>query len=111
MGKILTDNLASGMILGADVRDRSGRLLLGTGTMLSDRHLYILRTWGVIEVEIAGADDGGKGHNSAITIEPALWSAIEKEIAPLFRHADNTHPAIMELMRLRILREAAHGKH
>jgi len=40
-----------------------------------------------------------------------LWSAIEKEIAPLFRHADNTHPAIMELIRLRILREAAHGNH
>jgi hypothetical protein len=110
LGRILTDNLAPGMILGADVRDRSGRLLLGTGTELSERHLFILRTWGVVEVEIAGAQEGGDDSKSANTIDPALWAAIERKIAPLFRHADNSHPAIKELMCMRILREASDGK-
>ena len=110
MGKILTDNLLPGMILGADVRDRSGRLLLGTGTELSERHLFILRTWGVVEVEIAGAEDGGDDAKSAKTVDPALCAAIKKKIAPLFLHADNSHPAIKELMNMRILREASDGK-
>jgi hypothetical protein len=97
------------MILGADVRDRSGRLLLGAGTELSERHLIILRTWGVVEVEIAGADEGENDTLAVNAIDPALWDAIEKEISPLFRYADTTHPAVKELMRMRIVREAAHG--
>jgi hypothetical protein len=110
LGKLLTDNLLPGMILGADVRDRSGRLLLGSGTELSERHLFILRTWGVVEVEIAGAEEEVDDQNSAETIDPSLWAAIERKIAPLFTHADINHPAIKELMRMRILREAADGK-
>lgn len=110
MGKILTDKLVPGMILGADVRDRSGRLLLGSGTELNDRHLYILRTWGVVEVEITGADEDGIDPNSGNEIDPVLLAAIEKEIIPLFSFTDNSHPAVKELMRMRIIREAAHGK-
>jgi hypothetical protein len=98
------------MILGADVRDRSGRLLLGSGTELSERHLFILRTWGVIEVDITGVEEVVDGPNSAETIDPALRAAVEKKIAPLFRHADINHPAIKELMCMRILREASDGK-
>jgi hypothetical protein len=109
VGKVHTDNLSPGKILAADVRDRSGRLLLGAGTELSERHLNILRTWGVVEVEIAGSEDGECDLNSSNPIDSALWDAIEKEIAPLFRHTDNTHPAVKELMRMRIVREAAHG--
>jgi hypothetical protein len=110
LGKILTDNLLPGMILGADVRDRSGRLLLGTGTELSERHLFILRTWGVVEVEIAGEEERGDDPKSTKTIDPTLCAAIEKKIAPLFCHVDNTHPAIKELISMRILREAADDK-
>jgi hypothetical protein len=110
VGKIQTEKLAPGMTLGADVRDRSGRLLLGSGTELSERHLYILKTWGVLEVEIAGAEEVSSGLESEKTIDSALLASIEREITPLFRYADNDHPAIKELMRLRILREAEHGK-
>lgn len=109
MGMIYTEKLAPGMTLGADVHDRSGRLLLGSGTELSERHLYILKTWGVLEVEIAGADEESSDLESEKKIDSALLAAIEKEIAPLFRYTDNCHPAIKELMRLRILREAEHG--
>jgi hypothetical protein len=109
VGKIYTDNLAPGMTLGADVRDRSGRLLLGSGTELSERHLYILKTWGVVEVEITGTDEESIDPHFEKTIDSAILARIEKEITPLFRYADNNHPAIKELMHLRILREAEHG--
>ncbi len=109
MGKIPTDNLIPGMVLASDVRDRSGRLLLRGGTELNDRHLYILRTWGIIEVELAGAEEDPEGPEFANGIAPELWSAIEGEITPLFHHADLSHPAVRELLRIRIDREARHG--
>ena len=109
LGKVGINNLTPGMILGADVRDRSGRLLLGSGTELADRHIYVLRTWGVIEVEIAGADDDSAGTNFSNAIDPEKWEAIASEITPLFHYTDQNHPAVKELMRMRILREATHG--
>ena len=109
MGKIPTDNLIPGMVLASDVRDRSGRLLLRGGTELNDRHLYILRTWGILEAEVAGAEEDLESPELANAIAPELWSAIEGEITPLFHHADLSHPAVKELLRIRIDREARHG--
>jgi hypothetical protein len=109
MGKIPTDNLIPGMVLASDVRDRSGRLLLTGGTELNDRHLYILRTWGIIEAEVSGEEEDPEGPELANAIAPELWSAIEGEITPLFRHADIAHPAMKELLRMRIMKKARYG--
>jgi hypothetical protein len=109
MGKILTDNLAQGMILASDVLDRSGRLLLKTGTELTDRHLYILRTWGIIEADIVGTEDNHADSATDKSIDPVLWSTLEDKIKPLFLHADLSHPAIYGLLRMRIQREARNG--
>jgi hypothetical protein len=109
VGKISTKNLMPGMVLAADVRDRSGRLLLKADTELSERHLHILRTWGTVDVEIAGMDDNQPTSACANTIDPELWATIEGEVTHLFRHADLTHPAIKELLRIRILQEAGYG--
>jgi hypothetical protein len=109
MGKIPTDNLTPGMVLTSDVRDRSGRLLLRDGTELNDRHLYILRTWGILEAEVAGAEEDPENPEFSDAIAPELWSAIEGEITPLFRHADLAHPAMKELLRMRIMKKARYG--
>jgi hypothetical protein len=111
MGKIPTDNLAQGMILASDVLDRSGRLLLKADTELTDRHLYILHTWGIIEADIVGTEDNNADAAPDGTIDPELWSTLESKIMPLFLHADLSHPAMYGLLRLRIQREARNGKH
>lgn len=111
MGKILTDNLAPGMLLASDVLDRSGRLLLKTGTELTDRHLYILRTWGVIEADIVGAEDNFACAAPDKAIDPMLWSTLEDKIMPLFLHTDLSHPAMNGLLCMRIQREARNGNH
>jgi hypothetical protein len=110
LGKVTLDNLTPQMILGADVRDRSGRLLLGAGTELTERHLYILRTWGVVEVEIVGIEDECTDTKAPETIDQELLESIERTISPIFYHTDRDHPAIKELMRMRITREAKSGK-
>jgi hypothetical protein len=109
MGIIPTDKLIPGMVLASDVRDRSGRLLLKGGTELNDRHLHILRTWGILEAEVVGVEEDPDDPMLANGIGPELWSALENEIAPLFRHADLTHPAMRELLRMRIMKKARNG--
>lgn len=109
VSKVSTENLIPGMVLAADVRDRNGRLLLKEGVELTDKHLHILRTWGTVEADILNAGDHQENTASANAIDPELWAAIEGEISPLFHHTDLRHPAIKELLRIRIEREARHG--
>jgi hypothetical protein len=111
LGKVVINNLTPGMLLGADVRDRSGRLLLKAGTELDDRNIHILRTWGVAEVEIAGADEGGTDAKVSDIVDPVRFAALERKLAPLFRHSDLNHPAIRELLHMRISREAKYVDH
>ncbi|NTW99914.1 MAG: hypothetical protein HGB35_08325, partial [Geobacteraceae bacterium] len=54
MGIIAIENIETGMVLASDVRDRSGRMLLGSGVELTQKHLVVFRTWGVLEADIAG---------------------------------------------------------
>ncbi len=109
MGKVAIDNLSPGMHLSADLRDRNGRLLLKAGTELTDRCLYLLRTWGTVEAEIEGADEERLPPVGKDSLNPELLAGIEKSIAPLFRCSNTDHPAIKELMRIRIMQEAGHG--
>ncbi len=106
MGKVAIDNLVPGMLLSADLRDRNGRLLLKAGTELTDRCLYLLRTWGAVEAEIEGADES---RESPVKADPEMLASIEKKVIPLFRRSNPDHPAIEELMRIRIMQEAGHG--
>jgi hypothetical protein len=102
------DNLAPGMVLSCDVRDRSGRMLLPAGAELTGKHFSIFRMWGVLEVEIAGgsvAEDAEATRHDEL--DPALYAAARDEVERLFVHNDPNHPAIKELIRICIDRRAA----
>jgi hypothetical protein len=107
VGKIAIENIETGMVLASDVRDRSGRMLLGAGAELTQKHLIIFRTWGVLEVDIAG-----RGSDSAAQIpadvDPLELVAAEEALVPLFRYTNRNHPAVIELMRLAALRKVQH---
>jgi len=110
MGMLPTDNLTPGMVLATNVHARTGRLLLGAGTELTDKHIYVFRIWGVIEADIAGREKEDESPASAHLIDPESWGKAEAEIKPLFLHADLTHPGMQELLRLGILRKIQHGR-
>lgn len=106
------DDLEAGMILKADVRDRSNRLLLTSGCEITAKHLGIFRAWGVLEAEVADDTQVVSRDNDEIfaDTDPDLLVAAEEEARILFRHNDPTHPAISELMRICVQRKvAAHG--
>ncbi|HNR31620.1 MAG TPA: HDOD domain-containing protein [Candidatus Hydrogenedentes bacterium] len=52
MAIIVRNDLRPGMTLAQDVADRHGRLLLGTGTILEDKHIRMLKLWGIPSIKV-----------------------------------------------------------
>ena len=109
MGLVALDNLEIGMVLASDVLDRNGRMLLGAGAELNQKHLTIFRTWGVADVDIAGIDYVDTEPPLPAEIDPAALAAAEEALLPHFRHSGTEHPALRELLRLAAIRRIQHG--
>lgn len=107
MGTVSIENIETGMVLASDVRDRSGRMLLVAGAELTQKHLVVFRTWGVLEADIAGQGNDVDDKMPA-DVDPIQLAAAEEALIPLFRHTNRDHPAIMELMRLAALKKVHH---
>jgi hypothetical protein len=84
-------------------------MLLGAGAELTQKHLVIFRTWGVLEADIVGQGDSATNDQITADIDPLALAAAELSMAPLFRHTNRSHPAIIELVRLAALRKVSHG--
>ncbi|MDD2365937.1 MAG: hypothetical protein PHN84_07200 [Desulfuromonadaceae bacterium] len=108
MGKVAIDNIETGMVLAADVHDRSGRMLLGAGAELTQKHLVIFRTWGVLEADIVGEGNDESSDAIPADVDPAELLAAEQSLEPLFCHTTRDHPVMLELMKLAALRKVQH---
>jgi hypothetical protein len=108
MGKVAIENIETGMVLAGDVHDRSGRMLLGAGAELTQKHLVIFRTWGVLEADIEGHGSDNSADAIPADVDPLELAAAEQALAPLFRHTNINHPAIIELIKLAALRKVQH---
>ncbi|HEY4743498.1 MAG TPA: hypothetical protein VIH45_02485 [Desulfuromonadaceae bacterium] len=109
MAIVPIDNLTAGMLLKSDVCDRSGRMLLPAGGELTERHLKIFRTWGVLEADIENGGENLEAPQALATagVDPARLAAAEEAVRGLFRLNDPEHPAIRELMRICIARKVS----
>lgn len=105
MAIINIEHLRPGMVLNGDVRDRNGRLLLYADVEITGKHISIFKTWGVVEVDVAGVSVEDVAADAA-AIDPSLLLNAEAEFQKIFRHADLGHPAVKELFRLCTLRKA-----
>lgn len=104
MGIINLEDIQPGMILNGDIKDRSGRLLLGAGSELTTKHLKIFKAWGVTEADIQGIEKEEVAVRATAQTDPLLLEKAEAEARELFRHTDLEHPFIKELFRLFTLR-------
>jgi hypothetical protein len=108
MSIVLLDNLASGMVLAANVHDKSGRLILGKGSEIEAKHLIIFRTWGIIEADIAG-DNSADAEAVPDGITPEQFEYTKNMLLPLYCHTNIEHPATSELLRLAVIRKVKHA--
>ena len=110
MGVINIEDIRPGMILAESVKDRRGRVLLGEGSGITERHLKILRMWGITEADIQGVEREQVVAQAVAELDASLLQAAEARAQQLFQHTDREHPAIRELFRLcsvRIARDKA----
>jgi len=104
MGILNFEDLQPGMILAGDIKDRSGRILLGKEHTLTEKDLRILKMWGVTEAQIDGVDREEVISRVASQCDPAILEKIEKCLRERFCHTDQSHPFVKELFRLMRLR-------
>lgn len=89
-----------GMVLGSDVKDLSGRMLLQSGTEIQEKHLRVFRTWGVLGVDVAGEEgvECDKPGVELCDLPPEAIVAIEGEIERRFIGVDLSHPVMVALV-------------
>ena len=99
MGLIHVKDIKKGMILACEVSNKHGNTLLEKGDMLSDRHIMLLKSWGITEADIEGFDKGQIEERERETLSTAVVESIEEDLKNLFPDfGDN--PLMNELYRV-----------
>ena len=96
MTKILLDAIEVGMELNSDVVDRQGRVLLKAGVTLTEKHLRVFQTWGVLEADIKG--DFEQAEDDKV-YPPELIDEATKLADIHFQYNDTSHPAMKILYK------------
>lgn len=106
MGIISISELKPDMVLAGDLRDRTGRLLMSSGTVLTPKYINICKIWGVVEADISGISSEDMEASVMKRFDASTIAAAEESVRKRFSHNDMDHPAIREFFRLCTLREA-----
>jgi len=91
-----------GMVIGLDVRDRTGRVLVAAGSTLDSHKIKMLKAWGII-----GIDVQGEKTELAPPIDLQAWMA---EALQRIDAADQQHVLITKLLPLFARRLAGEAK-
>lgn len=105
MAQIDIESLEAGMTLAADVVEATGQVLLRAGTEIETKHLRVLRSWGIEQVEIAGPKPPDPEEALLARTPPEIVALAEANVARRFRNADPSHPAVLELRQLALMAE------
>jgi hypothetical protein len=90
--QLKTEALKPGMVLARSVCNQQDLLLLEKGTALTQKRIWMLKTWGIDQVSIKG--HGQKDDAAADEVEVETHASIEKELQAKF--ADVLDDPIME---------------
>ena len=106
MGVIKVSHLKPEMFVCNDVKDRNGRLLVAAGTRLTDKHIRIIKIWGVVEADIRDASDRDADPPAQGPVDPDIGGAADEVVTKNFRYNDLQDPAIAELYKISRRRKA-----
>jgi putative nucleotidyltransferase with HDIG domain len=88
------------MIIGTDVRDVGGRLLLSKNNALCEEHIRIFKIWGINEIDVQGQTDAEESRPEASDRTAADVEKKRTRTERAFQLTDLEHPAVRELFRL-----------
>ncbi len=100
MGKLSIEHITPGMRLAADLRGANGRFLLPRGVEIQDKHLRIMKIWGVNEAEVEGGPASDKREDAPDALPPELMGQALMLLETLFRLSNPTYPPVRVLKQL-----------
>lgn len=103
MPRVKLDAVTEGMLVAADVKNMDDMLLIPAGCELSARHIKILRTWGISEIQIDGEE---KNSTTLLKISPEVLQRLDAELRKLFWQFDAGSAAQQEIFKLALRRRA-----
>lgn len=107
MPKLNIDSLEPGMILAEDLTTSEGRMLLPRGAMITEVHIRTCRVWGVAEATIQGDDEEDSDNPTTLEeLDPQVLDACKIMAAQRFVLNSSSHPAVQEMAKLYVLRQA-----
>jgi HD-like signal output (HDOD) protein len=106
MGVIKVSHLKPDMLVSSDVKDRNGRLLVAAGTRLADKHIRIIKIWGVVEADIENASEEDVEPSTEGVVDLDISRAADEVVAKNFHYNDLENSAIAELYKISLRRKA-----
>jgi len=106
MTPIRISHIKPGQVAASDVKDRSGRTLLAAGTELTEKTIKIIKSWGVVEIDVVGEITESEFGSEITEIDPERLHLIELDLSQRFRFLNRSHPFINELFEICLRREA-----
>ena len=103
MGKLNVEDLKSGMVLAGDLVDTTGRFLIPRGTVIEEKHLRVMKSWGITEADVRTVDTAAAASDLHSGIDPGLVTRCEDCVAPFFLNSNLHHEMMREMRRLSVL--------
>ena len=113
MVKLGVKNIRAGMVVGEDTKDLNGRMLLKKNQILTDKHIQILKKWGVPKVSIieprivpTSVSENKRNETGRYFLHQGIpdeiFSEAKKHCLNLYRLNDKNDPLVSELYNLSI---------
>lgn len=100
MANISLEELCPGMELASDLRGSNGRFLLPKGTEIEEKHLRILKIWGVNEVDVVDGDAASCQESESVP--PEILQQATELMDRLFSRSNPDFAPVAELRELSI---------
>ena len=106
MAIINVEDLKPGMVLAGDLICSNGRFLLPKNAVLEEKHLQICKAWGVVEADVKGVDADRAREEAFEELDQEILARSRMYTKRLFPADSLKHPAMREIFRLCVLRNA-----
>ena len=106
MTRVKIELVKKGMVVAVDVKNMDNMLLIPAGCALSDKHIDILRAWGVTEVRVDSDAGASESSDPMSKLSPAETARLTAEVKNLFWRLDEASGVQMEIFQLVLRRKA-----
>jgi hypothetical protein len=99
MGILNINELKEGMVVAADVKNKHGNIMIRQGLALTEKHIMLLKAWGITEAGVEGFDRDQLHQEEMKTVSPEVIEAIEKNLCEIFPPFEG-NPIMSEIYRI-----------